>query len=93
MITTPLSDTTLMIAIAELLEQGKISKRTNIEIDSVDYSLENIPYTSADEVRELAVSLAAQYDEEGMFEHLESYNAGAWDYMDWDNYTPTEEEE
>ena len=93
MITTPLSDTTLMIAIAELLEQGKISKRTNIEIDSVDYEEDNIPYTSADEVRELATSLASQYDEEGMFEHLELYNSGVWDYMDWDTYTPNEEDE
>jgi len=93
MITTPLSDSTLMIAVAELLEQGEISKRTNIEIDSVDYSEDNIPYTSADEVRELAVSLAAQYDENGMFEHLEAYNSGVWDYMDWDTYTPPEEDE
>ena len=93
MITTPLSDTTLMIAIAELLEQGKISKRTNIEIESVDYEEDNIPYTSADEVKELAVSLASTYDEQAMFEHLELYNSGYFDYMDWNNYQPTEEDE
>lgn len=86
MILTPLNDGTLMIAVAELLEQGNISKRTNIEINSVDYEEDNIPYTSADEVRELAVSLASQYDEDGMFVHLEAYNSGKWDYQDWNEY-------
>jgi hypothetical protein len=93
MITTPLNDTTLMIAVAELLEQGKISKRTNVEIDSVDYEEDNIPYTSADEVRKLAVSLSGCYDEQATLEHLELYNSGVWDYMDWDNYEPNEEDE
>ena len=88
------SDGTLNIAIAEMLEQGKISKRTNIEIDNVDYKDENVPYGSADDVKELA-SIEAQSLTEvgGDWTHIIEYNEGQFEYTDWDAYQQPEEDE
>ena len=88
------SDGTLNIAIAEMLEQGKISKRTNIEIDSVDYEDENVPYGSADDVKELASIEAQSLTELGAdWTHITEYNEGQFEYNDWDNYKQPEEDE
>jgi len=88
------SDGTLNIAIAEMLEQGKISKRTNIEIDSVDYEDENVPYGSADDVKELASIEAQSLTEIGLdWTHITEYNEGQFEYTDWDNYKQPEEDE
>ena len=37
--------TTLNIAIAEILEKGEISKRTEVELKETDWSKDNIPIT------------------------------------------------
>ena len=56
--------TTLNIAIAEILEKGEISKRTEVELKETDWSKDNIPYHNGMELEGLAYHLVETMKEE-----------------------------
>ena len=82
---------TFQIVVSELLEQGKISKRTKIELDSWNYTDPRIEFKDADEVVALATVKALEMDEFEIFDQLELYNSGVYDYTDWGNQADDDE--
>jgi hypothetical protein len=82
---------TFQIVVSELLEQGKISKRTKIELDSWNYTDPRIEFKDADEVVALATVKALEMDEFEIFDQLERYNSGVYDYTDWGNQADDDE--
>ena len=74
---------TFQIVLSELIEQGKISKRTKVELNSWNYSDPKINFKDADEVVSLATVKALEMDEFEIFDQLERYNSGVYDYTDW----------
>ena len=84
--------TTLNIAIAEILEKGEISKRTEVELKETDWSKDNIPYHNGMELEGLAYHLVETMKEEDKLDHIKAYNREDWNYTDWDNEPEWEEE-
>lgn len=76
---------TFQIVVSELLEQGKISKRTEIELNSWNYSDPRIKFKDINEVIDFATVKALEMDEFEIFDQLERYNSGVYDYTDWGN--------
>ena len=76
---------TFQIVVSELLEQGKISKRTEIELNSWNYSDPRIEFKDINEVIDFATVKALEMDEFEIFDQLERYNSGVYDYTDWGN--------
>ena len=84
--------TTLNIAVAEILEKGEISKRTEVELKETDWTKDNIPYHNAMELEGLAYHLVETMPEESRLDHIKAYNSEDWNYTDWDNEPEWEEE-
>ena len=84
--------TTLNIAVAEILEKGEISKRTEVELKETDWSKDNIPYQNGMELEGLAYHLVETMKEEDKLDHIKAYNREDWNYTDWDNEHEWEEE-
>jgi len=84
--------TTLNIAVAEILEKGEISKRTEIELKETDWSNDNIPYHSGIELEGLAYHLVETMTEADRLDHIKAYNRDDWNYTDWDNEPILEDE-
>ena len=82
---------TFQIVLSELLEQGKISKRTKVELDSWNYSDPKINFKDADEVVSLATVKALEMDEFEILDQLERYNSGVYDYTDGGNQADDDE--
>ena len=84
--------TTLNIAVAEILEKGEISKRTEVELKETDWSKDNIHYHNGMELEGLAYHLVETMKEEDKLDHIKAYNREDWNYTDWDNEPEWEEE-
>ena len=84
---------TFQIVVSELLEQGKISKRTEIELQSWNYKNPKIKFKDINEVIDFATVKALEMDEFEIFDQLERYNSGVYDYTDWGNQADDDEEE
>ena len=84
--------TTLNIAVAEILEKGEISKRTEVELKETDFTKDNIPYGNAMELEGLAYHLVETMKEEDRVDHIKAYNREDWNYTDWDNEPQLEDE-
>ena len=76
---------TFQIVVSELLEQGKISKRTEVELKSWNYKDPKIKFKDINEVIDFATVKALEMDEFEIFDQLERYNSGVYDYTDWGN--------
>ena len=77
--------TTLNISVAEILEKGEISKRTEVELKETVWSKDNIPYHNGMELEGLAYHLVETMKEEDKLDHIKAYNREDWSYTDWDN--------
>ncbi len=84
---------TYQIVLSELLEQGKISKRTEVELRSWNYKNPKIKFKDMNEVIDLETVKALEMDEFEIFDQLERYNSGVYDYTDWGNQADDDEEE
>ena len=69
--------TTLNIAVAEILEKGEISKRTEVELKETDWSKDNIPYHNGMELEGLAYHLVETMKEEDKLQAEEDKKAEA----------------
>ena len=84
---------TFQIVVSELIEQGKISKRTEVELRSWNYKNPKIKFKDMNEVIDFATVKALEMDEFEIFDQLERYNSGVYDYTDWGNQADDDEEE
>ena len=84
---------TFQIVLSELIEQGKISKRTEIELNSWNYKDPRIKFKDINEVLDFATVKALEMNEDELFDQLERYNSGVYDYTDWGNEPYDNEEE
>lgn len=84
---------TFQIVLSELIEQGKISKRTEIELNSWNYKNPKIKFKDINEVIDFATVKALEMDEFEIFDQLERYNSGVYEYTDWGNEPDDDEEE
>lgn len=83
---------TLNIAIAEIIENNEISKRTEIELKETDWENDNIPYHNGMELEGLAYHLVETMTKEDKLDHIKAYNSEDWSYTDWDNEPELEDE-
>ena len=84
---------TFQIVVSELIEQGKISKRTEVELQSWNYKNPKIKFKDINEVIDFATVKALEMDEFEIFDQLERYNSGVYDYTDWGKEPDDNEEE
>ena len=82
---------TFQIVVSELIEQGKISKRTEVELRSWNYKDPRIKFKDMNEVLDFATVKALEMDEFEIFDQLERYNSGAYEYTDWGNEPDNDE--
>jgi len=83
---------TMNILIAEILETGEISKRSAVELESLDYTDPAVGHESKYEFDAMAHVIAEAMTDFQKYEHIRFYNEGLFgEYTDYGVKTETEE--
>jgi hypothetical protein len=83
---------TMNILIAEILETGEVSKRSIVELESLDYTDPGVGYESKYEFGAMAHELADSMTDFQRYEHIRFYNEGLFgEYTDYGNKLEKEE--
>ena len=83
---------TMNILVAEILETGGISKRSIVELESLDYSDTDIGFDSKYEFDAMAHEIANAMTDLEKYEHIRFYNEGKFgEYTDYGNKLEKEE--
>lgn len=83
---------TMNILIAEILETGEISKRSVVELESLDYTDPAVGYESKYEFDAMAHQMADAMTDFQKYEHIRFYNEGLFgEYTDYGTQAEREE--
>ena len=83
---------TMNILIAEILETGEISKRSAVELDSLDYTDPAVGFESKYEFDAMAHEIADAMTDFQRYEHIRFYNEGLFgEYTDYGTQAEKEE--
>lgn len=83
---------TMNILIAEILETGEISKRSVVELESLDYSDTDIGFDDKYDFDAMAHQIADAMTDFQKYEHIRFYNEGLFgEYTDYGTQTDKEE--
>lgn len=83
---------TMNILIAEILETGEISKRSVVELESLDYTDPAVGYESKYEFDAMAHQMADAMTDFQRYEHIRFYNEGLFgEYTDYGTQAEREE--
>lgn len=83
---------TMNILIAEILETGEISKRSVVELESLDYSDTDIGFDDKYDFDAMAHQIADAMTDFQKYEHIRFYNEGLFgEYTDYGNKLEKEE--
>tara|TARA_B100000767_G_scaffold264053_1_gene278490 strand:- start:742 stop:993 length:252 start_codon:yes stop_codon:yes gene_type:complete len=80
------------ILVAEILETGEVSKRSIVELESLDYEDTDVGYESKYEFGAMAHEIANAMTDFQKYEHIRFYNEGLFgEYTDYGNTSTSEE--
>ncbi len=83
---------TMNILVAEILETGEVSKRSIVELESLDYTDPAVGYESKYEFEAMAHEIAKAMTDFQKYEHIRFYNEGLFgEYTDYGNKLEKEE--
>ena len=83
---------TMNILIAEILETGEVSKRSIVELESLDYSDTDIGFDDKYDFDAMAHQIADAMTDFQKYEHIRFYNEGLFgEYTDYGNKLEKEE--